>query len=448
MPRRTLPLDRRTLLKRTAALTAALAAPASAGRSFGSTAHAGDDKIEISFANDHGILEQSTKETAAAINASLGNELIELDAQNVSSSQYLTRLALTLAAGRGPDVFNVTGAAIAALADPGAIEPLDDYLATWPAWEQFPELVRGALTYKGKIWALPYIMDTHFLYYRTDLFQKAGLPVPWTPASADEILTAANTIKSALPDVIPYVLYAGQNGGAGTVVRGFAPLNWSFGGDFLDPHGKWIIDSCGIRSALGYYERAYRTDEVVPQTVVTTPNAQDAMRKKLGSGEAAILFDGSWCWGGWDEEARANIGYTLFPASNGAAAFTVGGLGACWFMNAKCDNKQLAWQFMTTWNTPELVASIVTADPHAPARNDAAAILASQNNAFLIACSESLQHARLIAPNPAFQDLIGQIQDATGKIATGKSGADEAIADYESNLKRILGEDNAVALPC
>ena len=67
----------------------------------------------------------------------------------------------------------------------GLIAPLDAYLAaSWDGWSEYPETVRGAITYQGQVSGLPTSIDTHFLYYRKDLFEQAGSPRDWRPAHA------------------------------------------------------------------------------------------------------------------------------------------------------------------------------------------------------------------------------------------------------------------------
>lgn len=365
---------------------------------------------------------------------------------------YATQVILQLNSGRAPDLFLLVGVAMAELAAADLIAPLDEYTGTWDGWNEYPEALKESLTYYGSVWAIPYLMDTHFLYYNKEILEKAGLPRDWTPANPTEILDAALKIKESDDSVIPYALYAGANGGNGTVSRGFIPLVYSFGGQLRDENGKFIIDSCAIREALDYYYRAYQVDKTVPQEVMTSPQPGSAMRQAMIDGELGILYEGSWAYGGWRDEdedwTNENIGFVLFPGSGDVAPFAVGGTGNSWFINQQAENKDLAWAFITEFNSVANQVAINLEDPHIPARSDAASDPAFQETPFLSAMVGSADSLLLTAPDRSFLQLVGIVQNATGLIATGEATPEEAATRYAEELTRVLGADNVVAQTC
>lgn len=376
----------------------------------------------------------------------------EIILQPSPGGNYATQVILQLNSGRAPDLFLLLGVAMAELAAADLIAPLESYAADWDGWEQYSQAAKAGVSYEESIWAIPYLVDTHFLYYNKDILERAGLPRDWAPQTPDEILDAALKIKQSDDSVIPYALYAGANGGNGTVVRGFIPLVYSYGGQIKDENGKFIIDSCAIRSALDYYYRAYQTDQTVPQEVMTSPQPSSAMRKAMVDGEIGILYEGSWVHGGWEKEDEGftsdNIGFVLFPGTGDVAPFAVGGTGNSWFINNRAENKDLAWEFITQFNSVANQVALNVEDPHIPARQDAAADPAFQATPFLQAMVASADALLMTAPDRAFLQLIGVIQNATGLVATGESTPDEAATRYSEELTRVLGEDNVVSQPC
>jgi hypothetical protein len=61
---------------------------------------------------------------------------------------------------------------------------------------------------------------------------------------------------------------------------------------------------------------------------------------------------------------------------------------------------------------------------------------------------EAATSARISPPAPAYRQLIGIVQNATGIVATGEVDAEEAVERYASELTRVLGEANVAAQPC
>lgn len=436
-------VTRRALTTLLAGGTAAVAA--GAGKVAGAQALSGS--ISVGFQQGHGVepFVRSTVEQLLAMNPE-----VEIDLQPFAPGDFATQLVLQLAMGQAPDVFILSGALIAELASSGMISPLDMWLESWEGWEQYPAFVRDAITWEGSVWGLPYPVDMHFLYYRRDLFAQSGLPVDWQPAHPEDILGAARALKNAVPKAIPYSLYAGANGGNSTVIRGFIPLVAAFGGSLTDESGLWIIDSCPIRQALSYYEQAFLLDQTVPQDVMTGASPVDAMRDAMGEGTLGIVYDGCWVYQSWlssnEADARENIGFASFPREDGSL-FSIGGIGNSWFINASCENKELAWAFLAAFNNRENHIALNSADPHIPARTDAAMDQVFQGTEFLQTMVASSDRLLLAPPDPAFRELIPIVQHATGIVASGETSPDEAIERYASELTRILGEDRVTTQP-
>jgi multiple sugar transport system substrate-binding protein len=406
-------------------------------------------EIKVQFETRGGVLEQEVMGAVSALTSQ--NPAAKISIADAPAGSYLTELTLALMSGTAPDVFAGPNIATGQLASLGAIIPIDNFLASWADWGQFPDIVKQNLAFQGQNWGLPNAIDTHFVYYRKDLFQAAGLPVPWQPQTLDDITAAARAIKQSSPDVIPLVLFAGANPGNSTAIRGFLPLLRAYGGTLKDGDGKWIIDSCAVRGALGYYELVYQTEQLVPQSVMTSVDASDAMREAFAAGEAAIMFDGSWVWDDWTEKIpnlTETVGYVLHPPADGSAPFTIGGFGDTWFINARTASPDLAWAFVAAMNGMEMITNINLDDPHIPPRQDSMADPRFQDGAFLQAMVESLAVSELNPPDPAYQQLVGIIQNATGLVATGETTSNEAVERYAEELTRVLGEGNVVKQAC
>ena len=404
--------------------------------------------ITVSYSDELGKKPPYVEKAAAALRQEHPDATVKIDLHRVSVSDFYARLLLALNAGDGPDVIHIGGDRIGELADAGYITPLDDYVKDWPDWRYYPPAVREGVTYQGRLWAIPYGLDTRFLYFRRDIFARAGLSAEWQPGNVAGMLAAAATIKAQMRDVIPYVLYGGPAGDAGTANHAFVPLLWAYGGELQDQSGKWIGDSPAIRNTLAYYAQAFVTDRLVPAEVLTAPRPWVAMRERLGGGGLALLFEGGWVYGGWASRDRAateeNVGYLLHPTERGGPSFTVGGPGTCWYIAAGSRHKDLAWEFIKTWNNRDTVAHLNVADPHPAARADAVQVPAFRSEQFLVDSTNSLEKARFTPPDANYGKVVGAIQQATGRVAAGETGPEEAAQRYADDLRQALGADKVV----
>jgi ABC-type glycerol-3-phosphate transport system substrate-binding protein len=111
--------------------------------------------------------------------------------------QATEKATITLAAGSDAlDIVYVNEPMLGRFAKAGWLEPLDEY------WEKYkeeydlddiPEAAVDALRYDGKLYAMPFSVNVMFFYYRTDLFEEAGIEPPET---FEDYLTYAAQLNS------------------------------------------------------------------------------------------------------------------------------------------------------------------------------------------------------------------------------------------------------------
>lgn len=435
-----------------AAPTSAAAKPTAPAATQQAPAQAGANlsgSITVSYPDELGKKPPYVQAAADQVTRANPNAKISIDLQKISSGDYYTKLLLALQGGSGPDVTHLGGDSIGEMVDAGYLAPLDDYLAKWEDWKQYPDAVKQGVTYKGKVYGIPYGLDTRFLYYRKDVFQKAGLDASWQPKNVQDILDTAKQIHAKVPDVIPYVIYAGKAGDTGTANHGFVPILRAYGGELQDKAGKWIGDSEALRKTFAYYRQAYVESKLVPSEVLTTPKPWTAMREKEGNGGLAMLFEGGWVYGGWlgkDKEAtQKNVGYVLFPTENGGPSFTIGGPGTVWMMTSQSKNKDLAWEFIKTWNNKDTVAKLNADDPHPVARMDSADVAEFKANQFLVDSTKSLEKAKFQPVDAAWGKVITAIQAATDRAATGDGTPEDITRRFSDDLKQAIGDDKVTS---
>src|SRR5919202_3743354 len=192
-------------------------APAQAGANLSGS-------VTVSYPDELGKKPPYVQAAADQVMQANPNARITVDLQKISSGDYYTKLLLALQGGSGPDVTHVGGDTIGEMVDAGYLAPLDDYVSKWEDWKFYPDAVKPGVCSKGQVYGTPYGLDTRFMYYRKDVFQKAGLEPTWQPKNVQDILETAKQIQAKVPDVIPYVIYAGKAGDTGTANHGFVPI--------------------------------------------------------------------------------------------------------------------------------------------------------------------------------------------------------------------------------
>jgi multiple sugar transport system substrate-binding protein len=137
------------------------------------------------------------------------NPGITIDAENVPWNSYYDNLYTSIVGGNAPDAAMVKLFAQPRLAEMGALEPIGNRIDAWPGkadlLDNLLEINKGP---DGKQYYLPIQYVVLYLYYRTDLFQAAGLKPPTT---CEEFRDAAIKLTRA-PDVYGFGLRGGKGG--------------------------------------------------------------------------------------------------------------------------------------------------------------------------------------------------------------------------------------------
>jgi raffinose/stachyose/melibiose transport system substrate-binding protein len=105
---------------------------------------------------------------------------IKLVVDTIENESYKARMPTVVAAGEAPDIYYWwSGGYMKPFVDAGAVLPLNDYLDNATK----SKLLNGALdniTFDGKIYGLPSVMNVVVLFVNQELFDQNGLTVPKT----------------------------------------------------------------------------------------------------------------------------------------------------------------------------------------------------------------------------------------------------------------------------
>ncbi|MDX3385013.1 sugar ABC transporter substrate-binding protein [Streptomyces niveiscabiei] len=144
------------------------------------------------------------------------NPDIKVEYVGIAATEYQSKVDTTIRGGGLPDVGGVGAAMLAGFAAQEALEPLDDKLAKSPLSGKLNKDMVASLKAAGggdgTLYSIPTSANNGVLYYRTDLFQKAGLQPPTT---WDNFYAAAEKLTDSGKNEFGYTI----RGGAGSIAQ-------------------------------------------------------------------------------------------------------------------------------------------------------------------------------------------------------------------------------------
>lgn len=385
---------------------------------------------------------------------------VTFEGQGVDDEDYKTQLALDLGTGEGPDVMSIDGIWVGEFATADYIAPLDEVVGPeveeWDGWAQINDSVQANATFDGALYGIPQGTDGRVIYFNKEIFAEAGVPEDWQPATIEEVLEAARTIKEALPDVIPIQLNGGVSMGEATTMQGALPLLAAAGAPIYDEEaGLWTGATPELIEMLGTYATIYGEEGLGDTDLQLLQDGRDRSFEAFANGEIAMLIESDYLWrsvifpgeeGLFPMENRDEVvGWAMIPAYEAGGA--LGGLdgasmsgGGVWTLNPNTEHPAEAWALITFMNSAEQVTSGLGGEARITARDDVnAEVLAGDPMLSYIA--EQVFPLTHFRPGLAEYPLVSvALQEAVEAVVTGTSPED-AAADYQAAVEEIVGAD-------
>jgi multiple sugar transport system substrate-binding protein len=263
-------------------------------------------------------------------------------------------------ASTAPDVAEMPSAQIGLWSSSGYLLPMNKYLATSAWFKDFPKVIQGEGEFSGKIYAVNAGENDSALMYNKTMFKKAGIPLPWHPTTWADIVSAAQKIKKALPSVTPLWLNAGTGSGANGLLQGIN--NFIVGSStptIQTSSGKMVVDSPGIKAALGFYQKVYADNLGASESALFSPNAVTDPLSLFKTGKLAIAVGSNYYGGNWTKfinapswpQAVATMGVANLPNEAGTgSASTLAGWDLA--ISSTTKNAQAAYNFINVAQNP------------------------------------------------------------------------------------------------
>jgi multiple sugar transport system substrate-binding protein len=290
-----------------------------------------------------------------------------------------------------------------------------------------------AVTYRGKLYAVPWYIDAGILYYRKDLLRKYGFG---PPQSWQDLVRIAQYITKREQGLYGFVWQGKQYEG---LVCNALEYFWGNGGDVLRD-SVVVTDSAENIYALGFMRDLIWRYKVSPPLVTTA--VEETTRHIFGNGKAVFMRNWPYAWNIFEKEGssvKGKVGIALLPSfRKGMSASTLGGwqLG----VNAYSKHPRKAEKLVTYLTSAESQKTLALAVGYKPARKSLykdADLLRRQP--FIAGLHEVFMKARPRPVSPYYMMMTQVMQPEFSAAITRIKTPEQALRSSQKQILHIVG---------
>jgi len=221
---------------------------------------------------------------------------------------YYDALNTTFAGGDPPDVAVMHGSNLPDYASRDLLRPLGgDLEANGVDPDDWTAPARGAVTYDGQIYGIPFDLHASLWHLNVDLFKEAGLVdddgEPILPSSREEFMEQAQIMEEETGKLY-YALDANQFPPA---VRLWLTLVWQQNSDVIGDDGTAAVDTPAGQEALSFINEMFENGYADPELNYS------AAQEVFLAGDVAIFQNGTWVVDQYNREAPFEYKVVNFP---------------------------------------------------------------------------------------------------------------------------------------
>jgi len=359
------------------------------------------------------------------------NPGVRVEVQQLPWSAAHAKLLTAFAGGDLPDVCQIGNTWLAEFVALGALERLDGRVATSAVvapGEDFPGIWATNIV-SGRLYGIPWYVDTRLLFYRRDLLARAGwdaAPRTWaqwlSAMEAVKALVGAGGYAALLPlnEYEPLLTLALQQDD---------PL-------LRDGGGRGNFRGPGFRRALAFYEEIFRRDLAPPVSETQIGNLYD----EFARGYFSFYVTGPWNLGEFRRRlppARQAIWMTApMPGPAGPGAGIAGGASLVVVRTSR--RKDAAWRLIEYLSRPEVQGRFYALTGDLPPRRDAWNDAPLAGDIKAAAFLDQLGRAKPAPAVPEWERIATEMQSVAEQMVLGRLGLDAAVLEMDRRADRLL----------
>ena len=356
---------------------------------------------------------------------------IRVQVQQIPWTAAHEKLLTAFAGDSTPDLCQLGNTWIPEFVALNALEPLAGYVRASPvveAGDYFPG-IWDTNVIDGKLYGVPWYVDTRLLFYRRDLLAQAGFASPPTSWAEWAMMLAAvkqragpgrYAILLPLNEFEPLLALALQQD---------EPL-------LRDGGRRGNFETPGFRRALGFYLEAFRRGWAPPLTDADVSNVWT----EFGRGYFSFYISGPWNIGEFEHRlppAEQNDWMTApLPGPDGPGASTAGGSSLVMFRASR--SKAAAWQLVEYLSQPDTQRRFHELTGDLPPRRTSWDDTRIAADIHARAFREQLERVKPAPKVPEWERIATELRLVGERAVHGEISIDEAARELDVRTDRIL----------
>jgi multiple sugar transport system substrate-binding protein len=340
------------------------------------------------------------------------------------------KLLTAYAGDSTPDITQLGNTWVPELVALDAIEPLDARVAGSKVVDKndyFPA-IWSTNVIDGKLYGVPWYVDTRLLFYRKDLLAKVGYDHPprdwneWQEMMAKLSQPPGKTFGVLLPTNEFEQLLA---------------LSLQQDDPLLRDDGRYgNFRSAGFKKALTFYVSLFKNKQAPMMTNVGVGNPWAA----FGQGFYTFYLSGPWNIGEFRKrlppEQQGDWATTPLPGPNGPGASNAGGSSLVIFRASK--HKDDAWALIEFLSRPPIQERFYQILGDMPPRRSSWEAPALRDDDKAAAFREQLERVKPTPPVAEWERIITEMQLVAAQAAHGDLTVEEAATEIDRRADRLL----------
>jgi multiple sugar transport system substrate-binding protein len=356
---------------------------------------------------------------------------IRVLAQQLPWTAAHEKLLTAFAGDATPDVCQLGNTWIPEFAALNALEPLDANVARSSIVDpgDYFAGIWDTNNVGGKLYGVPWYVDTRLLFYRQDLLLQAGFAAP--PRSWSEWTRMLAAVKERVgPDRYAILL----------PVNEFEPLvalALQQSDPLLRDDGRWgNFRSEGFRRTLRFYVDVFRRGFAPPQTNADISNVWN----EFGRGYFSFYISGPWNIGEFKRRLPPDKQGTWMtaplPGPDGPGASIAGGSSLVLFRASR--HKAAAWQLIEYLSQPSIQRRLHDLSGDLPPRRSAWTEGSLADDVYARAFRDQLERVKPAPKVPEWERIATEMRVVAEHLVHGELTVDQAAAELDARADRIL----------